>query len=177
MIVVEGPDGSGKTTLIKEIQTQFPVTVAPRVVSKDAEAMVDLVQWVEENNQKLDQGVVYDRHRLISEPIYGPVLRSQTEAGFEDIHWMTAQMRLFYAKKPVLIYCLPPRGIVKANAFSDDDNRVVQGEDGRTLERIYDLYVARAAVDIGTSRAYLYDYTQPGALRGIMGTISREEMF
>lgn len=176
MIVVEGPDGAGKSTLIREIQSEFPITLAPRVVSKDAEAMVDLVKWVEEDNAKLGQGVVYDRHRLISEPIYGAILRAQAEPGFDDIDWLERMMRQFYSKKPTLIYCLPPREVVKNNVFADRDNSVVRGDSGSVIERIYNLYVARAAVDVGCRRAYIYDYTST-PLKLIMGTINREEMF
>lgn len=171
MIVVEGPDGSGKTTLIREIQSEFPVTLAPRVVSKDAEAMVDLVKWVEDDNAKLSQGVVYDRHRLISETIYGPVLRDSPQPGFDDIVWLEIQMRLFYGKKPTLIYCIPPWPVVAENAASLPASCTrSQAQD------IYNLYVARAAVDVGCRRAVIYDYTLT-PVRVLMSYINREEMF
>lgn len=173
MIVIEGPDGSGKTTLIHEIKTQFPVTIAPRVVTKDAEAMVDLVQWIEEDNAKLNQGVLYDRHRLISETIYGPILRDEPQPGFDDIKWLGQQMSLFYGKKPVVIYCLPPWPVVMENQFS-----LPKGCTTQQARSIYNLYVARAAVDEAYKRAWIYDYTSSSMqLRALMGIINREEMF
>lgn len=172
MIVVEGPDGSGKTTLIREIQAQFSVTIAPRVVSKDAEAMVDLKKWVEEDNKKLGQGVVYDRHRLISETIYGPILRDHPEPGFDDLEWLASQMQWFYRKKPVIIYCLPPQYVVLDNASSLPRHATVEH-----ARKIYRAYTARAAVDIGCGRAVHFDYTNPHHLKPLMGYINREEMF
>ena len=68
MIIVEGPDGAGKTTLIRQLQERWPdLAVAPRVVSKDAEAMVDLQEWVNINLSDGPQYKIFDRHRLISE--------------------------------------------------------------------------------------------------------------
>jgi GTPase SAR1 family protein len=173
MIVVEGPDGSGKTTLIKEIQSEFAVTIAPRVVSKEAEALLDLRVWVEQNNRKLDQGVVYDRHRLISETIYGPILRDGTEPGFDDINWLAEQMHQFYAKRPVIIYCLPAKGVVLENRSSLPSKATYQ-----QASNIYDLYVARTAIDNAFGRSVIYDYTKGSRhLANIMGHINRNEMF
>ena len=44
MIIVEGPDGAGKTTVLQDLKTVFDLPVAPRVVSKETEAMVDGVR-------------------------------------------------------------------------------------------------------------------------------------
>lgn len=136
--------------------------------------MVDLVAWVEEDNKKLSQGVVYDRHRLISEPIYGPILRpSNLEPGFDDIGWLTNMLRLFYAKKPTIIYCLPPKHVVLGNIES-----LPRGATLRHASQIYDLYLTKASTDIGCGRAYHYDYTEgSGTLQGVIGTINRQEMF
>lgn len=173
MIVVEGPDGAGKTTLIKRLCTEFPLTVAPRVVDKDTQAMVDLVKWVEEDNTKLNQGVIYDRHRLISEFVYGPIMRIHTDPGFDSLPWLTANLEAFYAKKPTIIYCMPPILQVIGNLAEDDDNITVR----QRIVQIYQAYVLRAAMDISTRRAHLYDYTDPTSLRRIVGAVNREEVF
>lgn len=173
MIVVEGPDGAGKTTLIRDLCTNFPLTLAPRVVSKDTEAMVDLVEWVEEDNKKLNQGVIYDRHRLVSEWIYGPIMRGQPEPGFDDPVWLESQLRLFYAKKPLIIYCIPSLETVIHNVTDDAENSRVF----RRIVAIWQGYVLRSSLDIACGRAYRYDYTKPSQLRMIMGIVNREEVF
>ena len=159
MIVVEGPDGAGKTTLIKEIQEVTGLEVAPRVVSKDAEAMVDLVKWTEDNVARGFQNLIFDRHRLISEPIYGPILREAPQPGFDDLHWFTHQLFAFYLLRPVVIYCLPPFERVWDNVRNDPTNRVVQ--DKATIRQIYGAYFNKAVTDHVLERMniWVYDYT------------------
>lgn len=162
MIVVEGCDGSGKTTLLNRLTEYFDYPIAPRVVSKDTEALVNLMLWVQENLAKGWQETFYDRHRLISEPIYGPVLRPKAEPGFSNAKWMYAQFEKFYREvKPVIIYCLPPLEVVKENLEGDDDNKVVVNH----TEQIYSAYVAQATRDVmwRPSLHFGYDYTQPNA--------------
>lgn len=161
MIVVEGPDGAGKTTLIEFLVEKLEFPVAPRVVSKDAEAMVDLKQWVEDNVRGGWQPVIFDRHRLISEPIYGPVLRAQLEDGFSNTGWFYSQLRAFYACNPTIIYCLPPLGRVWENVKNDPDNRVVA--DWRTIQIIWGSYFNKAMTEysLKPKATWLYDYTDP----------------
>lgn len=158
MIIVEGPDGSGKTTLIKQLAGVTQLPIAPRVVSKDAEAQVDLVEWVEKNLQQGFQATLFDRHRLISEPIYGPILRSKSEPMFDNFIWLSNQLFSLYKMGPVIIYCLPPFGAVWESVRNDPDNKVVHDE--RTARAIYNLYVTRASLDYTRmgSRVLIYNW-------------------
>lgn len=158
MIVFEGPDGAGKTTLIEAFQEAFDTPVAPRVVSKDAEAMVDLQDWVDDNLSQGFQYRIFDRHRLISETIYGPILRGTQQPGFNQLSWMGPRLYRFYELKPVIIYCLPPLEVVKANILNDPDNKVVEEK----IEAIYSAYVARAALDhvFSPGIVKIWDYTR-----------------
>lgn len=175
MIVVEGPDGAGKTTLVKETQSHFPVTIAPRVVNTEAQAMVDLKQWVEDNVRQLNQGVIFDRHRLISETCYGPVLRQgMTEPGFADLGWLSAMLQMFYAAKPTIIYCIPPKHVCVSRNAACWPTQASYDQ----CDAIYDNYITRAAIDLSLRRATHYDYTEgPNHLKSIMGYINREEWF
>ena len=156
MIIVEGPDGAGKSTLIQTLVKDLGLPIAPRVVSKDAEVLVDLSQWVDENLNRGFQKTIFDRHRLISEPIYGPVLRKQQQPGFTDRHRMSDWMFRFYNLEPILIYCLPPIEVVKKNIEGDVENRVVWDH----IEGIYAGYVARASIDFRLAKhVFMYDYT------------------
>lgn len=160
MIIVEGPDGGGKTTLIKFLSELWELPVAPRVVSKDARAMTDLKQWVEINVSKGWQNMIFDRHRLISEPIYGPILRSSQASGFDNVDWLSVMMHKFYKAEPLIIYCMPPLEVVKQNIQNDPDNEVVQDH----IEAIYSAYAARAALDWHYSplSMMVWDYTVHG---------------
>lgn len=157
MIIVEGPDGAGKTTLISQMSAELHLPVAARVVSKDTEAMVDINRWVDHNLAKGFHDMIYDRHRLISEPTYGPILRSTAQPGFDDLTWLRPRMTKFYALHPIIIYCLPPLETVLRNVERDPDNRVVQ----KHIQQIYSVYVTRAAID-GTHpdlNVRIWDYT------------------
>jgi hypothetical protein len=136
MIVVEGPDGSGKSTLVKKIAGTLDLPVARRVVTKQATAMRDLQTWVDDNLSAGLKATVYDRHRLISEPIYGPVLRSRMEPGFDDWRWLMYRQQKFRTLKPLVIFCLPPLNIVRECVMEDDDNKVVREH----IDTIYWLY-------------------------------------
>lgn len=158
MIVVEGPDGAGKTTLINKLSEQFSLPVAPRVVTKGAEAMVDLKTWTEDNVARGWQSTLFDRHRLISEPIYGSVLRKRAEPGFGDPFWLFSMYRMFYMHcRPIIIYCLPPFQVVQEHVMADTEN---QPEKVRTqIAKLYMLYSAKAASDAVLANALIYDYT------------------
>lgn len=159
MIVVEGPDGAGKTTFIELLSKYIDLPVAPRVVSKDTEAMVDLREWVHDNVQKGWQEVIFDRHRLISEPIYGPTLRSEFEPGFSDLGWFYAMLEKFYSCKPVIVYCLPPFSTVWENVMSSDDNSIFH-TNGRALRQIWSGYLNKACTDFALrNHTIIYDYT------------------
>lgn len=161
MIVVEGPDGAGKTTLIKELCERTGLEVAPRVVSKDAEAMTDLVEWTERN---VDRGFhlnIYDRHRLISEPIYGPIIRGTLEPGFDDPNWFYTMLHQFYLNDPVIVYCLPPLQVVWNNVKDDRDNDVVN--QGDTIKKIWMAYMNKAYTEHllrPSPETFVYDYTE-----------------
>lgn len=159
MIVVEGPDGAGKTTLIKSLQEELQIPVAPRVVTKGTEAMVNLKDWVNNNLDEGFQPTIFDRYRLISEPIYGPILRNRQEPGFDRLEWLAPRLRRFYDLSPIIIYCLPPLEVVKANLIGDDDNKEVVGR----IDGIYSAYVAKAAIDLtyspGITKVWDYQTT------------------
>lgn len=159
MIVVEGPDGAGKTTLINTLASELKLPIAPRVVSKDAEAMTDLMQWVDENLHAGWQPTIFDRHRLISEPIYGPILREDFEPGFSDPQWFEPRLRAFYGLNPVIIYCLPDFEVVWENVLSGDDNKVFHGNP-RGVRAIWGAYFNKAMTDYVLNRqTWVYDYT------------------
>lgn len=160
MIIVEGPDGAGKTTLIGQLQERYGLEVAPRVVTKGAEAMTDLKVWVEQNLAGGFQYRIFDRHRLISEYIYGPLLRKKQQPGFTDLTWSWMQLdKLYRDVQPFIIYCLPPLEVVAENIYlSGDENKVVLEH----IEAMYAAYVHRASLDLiqNSGRVIIWDYTR-----------------
>jgi hypothetical protein len=161
MIILEGPDGGGKSTLAKQLAVLWDLPIAERVVSKDTEAMIDLKAWTEENVRNMGPLQVYDRHRLISEPIYGPILRAgRPQPGFESLGWLSAMTQEFYRHQPIIIYCIPPLEVVMENLRDDPDNEVVRDQ----IQSIYALYTTRAAMDVALrpTMTAIWDYTTDG---------------
>ncbi len=161
MIIVEGPDGAGKTTLIEQLKERYGLEVAPRVVSKDAEAMTDLKVWVEENLAEGFQYKIFDRHRLISEYIYGPLLRKEQQPGFTNLAWSSIMLNKLYNEvRPVIIYCLPPLKLVKANVLGNPENAVIADH----IEAMYAAYVHRISLDksVFGNLALIWDYNSDG---------------
>ena len=156
MIIIEGPDGAGKTTLINQLMAEFNLDVQPRVVGKNTKDLVDLKQWVEGDLEKGFRYTIFDRYRLISEFIYGPTLRVEQKPGFVDVVWSIIQIRKLQQIGPIIIYCLPPLEVVRANVTGDADNTEV----AEFIEPLYAGYVHRIAMDTAAGlNPIIYDYT------------------
>lgn len=168
MIIIEGPDGSGKSTLVDKLSRHLKLPVAPRVVGSDTKPLLNLRQWTEENISKGFQPVIFDRHRLISEPIYGPAIKRRQNAEFYDLGWLSDMMWRFYQAQPVIIYCLPDIQLVYDNVHREETNNAAVKDH---IGAIYAGYVARASMDFtrGVGRLYNYKVTR---LDDIMGWVN-----
>lgn len=155
MLVVEGPDGSGKSALVERLRSSLALPVATKVVSADTTALTDLAAWTEQNVDLGFQYKIFDRHRLISEPIYGPILRKSQDPSFVDLGWMSDMLWRFYNCRPIIIYCLPPLEDVLANVNRPQTNN---GAVAGSIEAIYSGYVNRAALDFTGGFGRLYNY-------------------
>lgn len=165
MIIVEGPDGSGKSTLVTTLAQRLRLPVAGKVVGSDTQPLVNIREWTEDNVARGFQPVIFDRHRLISEPIYGPAMRKRQDADFYDLTWLSSMMWQFYQAKPIIIYCLPDILTVRENVLREDtDNSAVKDH----IVAIYAGYVARASLDFtkGVGRLYNYKTTRLDDLVG-----------
>lgn len=157
-IIVEGADGSGKTSLVRHLLEVYPqLELQPRVVSKDTESMVDLEKWVEADNKlPRDPKRLYDRHRMVSHPIYNGILGRDMTGSWQDFEWLEAQWVEFKNQGHLMLYCLPPRALVVHNCEVSIDNATIAPVAGR----VWDAYSAHVAmIQRYHSRTMLYDYT------------------
>lgn len=155
MIIVEGPDGSGKTTLIRQLERDLKLPVAKKVVDSNMRPMANLAKWTEDNVDKGFQPVIFDRHRLISEPIYGPATRSRQDLKFLDLGWLGDMMWRFYQAKPLIIYCLPDLETVRVNVNKPETHNAAVAS---RIAAVYAGYVARSASDFSRGVGRLYNY-------------------
>src|SRR5690606_38614271 len=112
VIVLEGPDGAGKTTLSEHIRAEagkryfLMMRHSCRPLSfADAMRFYDLVNAA---NRNLD--LLIDRHPLISEPIYGPLLR-----GHNLINRFSQNEIIGMLERSVthIVYCRPPLAVME----------------------------------------------------------------
>lgn len=112
IIVVEGPDASGKSTLAKHIvQQTFWGYVPGEGPPKYSGEIVERIRRYKSYSE-----CVFDRHPCISEPIY---------AGFRDkpecvTPIMAPLIDEFYESSPLLIYC---KGIIGDHEIKDYDTK------------------------------------------------------
>jgi hypothetical protein len=113
LIVVEGVDASGKSTLLeasRTIRDRYFVLVRHSCRPLRPEHITSLLKQTEDTG--ID--VVLDRHPLISEPIYGPILRNHDLARdwSKGDDWMVTSWIKTIDR---IVYCRPPIEVIKAN--------------------------------------------------------------
>lgn len=172
MIIVEGPDGAGKTTLINTlVEELFDMEVAPRVVSKDTKALVNLRDWVDANLAKgFQYHTIYDRHRLISDPIYRFKIPGKSmDSDFYEPQWLATSYLKFRAIRPIIIFCLPPVNVVRDNLRGDKDNASVIDH----IDPIYYDYVSSMARYLADAQyqTLIHDYTRSNSLQFIVNSV------
>lgn len=163
MIVVEGPDGSGKTQLVRSLQLMTGFPLMAKAVSSEMKATVDVPGYIETHLAMGFGKRLYDRFALISGPIYGPLcgMRPPNHIFADEIQSYIWKGRFYNRVKPLLIYCLPPADIVRANVFSQQTENSVVTEMG-VWEQAYWAYRMKIDEDllINHDNVYRYDYTQ-----------------
>ena len=168
-IIIEGPDGSGKTTLFNYLlDRDFTFQPHKRASTSVGGPVSDLEQWVVDDMVNLSTAMpsVYDRHPLISEPIYGPTCRGRAKPPFGDMSWVFVQQEAL-AKEALVIFCCPPLTVVRENV------RVEQQMPGvaANLAELFALYQLASLAWPGVQIRYDYTRHNQGALLNHIDTI------
>lgn len=158
MIVVEGPDGGGKSTLAGILSKELGLAIAPKLSTPIEGPVANLQEATVARlgEQESSPTMIHDRFSLISEPIYGWTIRAEVKEGFDEA-WYEVALRRFMAQDPVIIFCLPDAHHVARNVFEGEH---MDGVDAM-IDTIYGLYMTlfwqwRAAY--GQQNIMRYDY-------------------
>jgi thymidylate kinase len=156
ILLFEGPDASGKTTLVESLIKRNPGTweIHHHGAFPTPNAAFTAYERLLESISENPRNVLIDRMH-ISERIYGQY--------FHNI-WMSDR-RYWYIDKVCneldvrLVWCLPPWRAVRKIWHSRIDDEMIKDES--QLEQVYDAY--NAIAEYTNLDTILYDYTQPGA--------------
>ena len=115
MIIIEGPDNSGKSTLIDSLVKDFNLLIADKPHGPPKN-IADLVNRTSKLLLRQDSArYILDRHPLFSEAIYGPILRNKNlwdenktmrDALLNILDNANSEGTVF------IIYCRPPDEVV-----------------------------------------------------------------
>lgn len=115
VIVVEGPDGAGKSTLIDNLRlsgAKHYVSLQRSGPPKRLEEIQSVVRWIEkfEPDGSGPTPLILDRHPFISEAIYGPTLRGHSL--LVDYYTLHDIEHHFFRFVDRVIYCRPPTSVI-----------------------------------------------------------------
>ena len=149
IIILEGPDGGGKTTLANRLRDQYNYQVwhtgkpEPWFKDEDLAYYYKLSLW---RARTLGQSVVFDRHWL-GELVYGPVMRNQCLLNEQHIRYFEMQMATLQIK---LCVVMPPFEEVLKNWKLKHNDYI---PDEQKLTQVFMAYEKLA------ERYWRYDYT------------------
>lgn len=121
MLIIEGPDGSGKTTLIKKLQFDLNLPLHKRFCNSDGsptqpdprrtdeqQGRDGLFYHAFQDTATLDAQPmsIYDRHTMVSEYVYGPIVRGELPREFDSPS--ASRMIHLIASRSLLVMCKPP---------------------------------------------------------------------
>ena len=158
LIVLEGFDGTGKTTAAKAIIERFPGYTYYKPVpssgptEKSGEEMVLATMELFER-VKNGEYIVADRLHMVSEVIYGPVCRKQSKIDIKQFSLMRQELMKLDV---VIIYCRPPFDVVH-NFLITDQEQQMSGVLANA-ERLYSRY--KIFFFLFKFPVWVYDYTR-----------------
>jgi|SRR5688500_7895161 len=169
-IVVEGCDGTGKTNLVNRLVKHLGLPIHPRACTSEGGPVPNLDEWVEKELLRAHEPGIYDRHPLISEPIYGPIIRGSLKGKFNDPAWLIGNRKAL-ADKVIVVWCDPGWSAVQHNLAMTESNQMAGVT--RHSYGIYHAYLRSRKAWPGLSWTYDYtrDYQTPEAFQLFVSTI------
>lgn len=104
MVIVEGPDNSGKSTLVSMLEKELDIKATHSGGPANTEA--EIIERMDRIQTKVFDKVLFDRVPCISDQVYAHVLRGGSP--FEK----TKHLKRLIMHEPLIIYCRPPTHIL-----------------------------------------------------------------
>jgi len=153
-VIIEGPDGAGKTTLISKLRTKLPFYVW--VLSSNSRydnwgQVIEVVEWIE--TSPVYQPFLLDRHPLISETVYGPILRggvAYKNSASDIVEWMANTFGDSF-----IVYCNPGLDVLEKTSEAHSQRKGVR-ENLPKIVKAYDSLMEMLVNDIPVER---YDFS------------------
>jgi len=165
IIIVEGMDGTGKTVLVQQLAHRLEIkprkfvgSLGPSddyrlaLVSRTRSEITEL-EIASAEGRPIKR--LYDRFPLISEAVYGSVLRGHN--CFGGLYYPLRSRLL--ALKTVIIYCRPNRDVIQANVQQGPQMSGVLEHFGELLDAYDKLFVELTESPVN-SYITVYDYTR-----------------
>lgn len=160
MIVFEGPDGAGKTTALTKLAEILDLPIHERASTSLGGPVDNIWDWAYGDvSTWMFQGLsIYDRHPMISEPIYAPVRGVVPDMRFLNSEGGSLLGRMY--DLGLVVWCMPPIETVYDNvAFETDQMDGVVAN----ISKIYDQYRQVREMHAHMYRQpyfFVYDYTK-----------------
>ncbi|MFA5543622.1 MAG: hypothetical protein WDA47_07575 [Bacilli bacterium] len=153
ILIVEGFDNSGKTVTCKKIQEMigWPIIHSPGPSDEVADRFLKTLE------RGGNENLISDRIALVSEEVYGKVLRGQSAFSERITRWAY----LLQSVSLGIIYCRPGIEVMFGTLSEREQMEGVVSHRMKLLEQ-YDKTVSWL-IDNTSIKVHVYDYTDPKA--------------
>lgn len=158
-VIVEGPDGGGKSTLVKFLHETLGLPMPSRSSSSTGGPIPNLADWIKDqaiwSKGSIPHSRLYDRHPIISEPIYGRLVRpgSQVQAPLDNERYQR-DVRAWLYDHAVVVWAIPDLATVHTNVI-DTRTEQMPGVTAN-IGRVHQAYMTAYFRWRGPKRQYNY---------------------
>lgn len=155
LVILEGADGSGKTTLANRIRKEIDQYLlllrsnGPPSIGQ----LADYIGWVDSLPHKLV--LITDRNPILSEAVYGPIIRGKC------LHALTVEQMARMFRNALIVHCRPNYSALAAGAAKEVQMEGVVAN-LRHIIKAYDELMGN--LEEGGVEIKRYDFTGPPAL-------------